>query len=292
MSNAARVGDPHTCPKVDPGPKPHVGGPILPPATPMIRAGGRPRARVGDRLVCVGPPDFIVTGSATVRINGQPAARVGDKTMHGGTLTAGCSNVRTGGATVGGTLGHPKVGQKAFEAAALGRTTGALQQSYQNCGVESTRQIINQATGRQIGEDLLLDRAMERGWASRKPLQEGGRSQSGGTSPDDRKEILAAGGVGSELQPQTMKNIEQAVAEGKGVITSHEVKELWDSEQEGRHAVVVTGIKYNPDGKPETIFINDTGTGKGKDAIPAERFEKSLIKKRQINVTSSPIWPE
>lgn len=292
MSNAARITDDHKCPAVEPGPKPHVGGPILPPATPTIRAGSLPMARVGDKAMCVGPPDFLVTGSASVRINGKAATRLGDKTMHGGVITKGCSNVRIGGPAKGGTLGNPIAGKKAFAIAAQGRVSGAPQQSYQNCGVESARQIINQATGRSISEDVLLKKAMDNDWATRKPLEEGGLSQSGGTGPDGRKEILMAGGVNSQLQPQTMKNIEQAAAEGKGVITSNNAGLLWNDPRyrRGNHAVVVTGIEYGADGKPTTVFINDTGTGIGKDAIPAERFESSLNLDRKINVTSSPIW--
>lgn len=33
---AARVSDSHVCPMVDPGPKPHVGGPVLPPGEPSV----------------------------------------------------------------------------------------------------------------------------------------------------------------------------------------------------------------------------------------------------------------
>jgi uncharacterized Zn-binding protein involved in type VI secretion len=32
-------------------------------------------------LVCVGPPDVIATGSATVLISGSPAARITDMTV-------------------------------------------------------------------------------------------------------------------------------------------------------------------------------------------------------------------
>jgi len=51
---AARVGDRHTCPMVDPGPKPHVGGPILPPGAPTVLICGQPAARMGDMATCVG----------------------------------------------------------------------------------------------------------------------------------------------------------------------------------------------------------------------------------------------
>lgn len=97
MPPAARVGDMHTCPKVEPGPVPHVGGPILPPGCPTVLIGGVPAARVGDMAVCVGPPDNIVKGSATVLIGGAPAARLGDSTAHGGVIVVGLPTVMIGG---------------------------------------------------------------------------------------------------------------------------------------------------------------------------------------------------
>lgn len=56
-----------------------------------------PAARVGDSLVCVGPPDSIIEGSATVLIGGMPAARMGDATAHGGEILTGAFNVLIGG---------------------------------------------------------------------------------------------------------------------------------------------------------------------------------------------------
>lgn len=96
MPPAARVTDMHTCPMFD-GPKPHVGGPILPPGSPNVLIGGMPAARVGDMATCVGPPDVIAKGSATVLIGGMPAARMGDLTAHGGTIVAGFPTVMIGG---------------------------------------------------------------------------------------------------------------------------------------------------------------------------------------------------
>lgn len=99
---AARVTDMHTCPMVNPGPVPHVGGPILPPCQPTVLTGGLPQARVSDRALCVGPPDVIVKGSATVLVGGLPAARLGDNTAHGGVIVAGCFTVLIGDAGDGG----------------------------------------------------------------------------------------------------------------------------------------------------------------------------------------------
>ncbi len=95
MPSAARLGDLHTCPVSD-GPKPHVGGPILPPCCPTVLIGGQPAARVGDMATCAGPPDSIVLGSFTVKIGGQDAARQGDLTAHGGVITMGFPTVQIG----------------------------------------------------------------------------------------------------------------------------------------------------------------------------------------------------
>jgi len=94
---AARVGDNHTCPMTNPGPVPHVGGPVLPAGCPTVLIGGMPAARVGDMLVCAGPPDTIAAGSGTVTIGGMPAARMGDSTVHGGVIVVGCATVMIGG---------------------------------------------------------------------------------------------------------------------------------------------------------------------------------------------------
>jgi uncharacterized Zn-binding protein involved in type VI secretion len=92
---AARVADPHICPMFD-GPKPHVGGPILPPGGVTVLIGGLPAARVGDMCTCVGPPDVIALGSFKTLIGGQPAARMGDMTAHGGSIVFGLPTVLIG----------------------------------------------------------------------------------------------------------------------------------------------------------------------------------------------------
>ncbi len=96
MPLAARVGDMHTCPMVNPGGAPHVGGPVMPPGVPTVMIGGMPAATVGNMCTCAGPPDSIVMGSQTVFIGGKPAARMGDTTAHGGQITVGCPTVLIG----------------------------------------------------------------------------------------------------------------------------------------------------------------------------------------------------
>ena len=102
MPPAARVGDMHTCPMLNPTvppapPVPHVGGPLLPPGSLTVLIGGMPAAVMGGMATCVGPPDSIVRGSATVLIGNMPAARMGDSTAHGGVIAVGFPTVIIGG---------------------------------------------------------------------------------------------------------------------------------------------------------------------------------------------------
>ena len=94
---AARLGDLHTCPMVDPASGvPHVGGPIAGPGAPNVLVGGQPAACVGDTAVCVGPPSAVVSGAFNILVGGRPAARMGDPTAHGGVVTLGCFTVLVG----------------------------------------------------------------------------------------------------------------------------------------------------------------------------------------------------
>ena len=103
MPPAARISDMHTCPMVNPGPVPHVGGPDIS-GSPDVIVGFMPQARVGDSLVCVPAVDSIAKGSPTVLVNGRMAARIGDSTVHGGVIVAGCPTVIIGETGQGATL--------------------------------------------------------------------------------------------------------------------------------------------------------------------------------------------
>ncbi len=96
MPPAARITDLHTCPDVEPGPVPHVGGPILPLGEPTVLIGYLPAARVGDMATCVGPPDTISEGEGSVLIGHKNPARIGDSTDHGGVIVEGCMTVIIG----------------------------------------------------------------------------------------------------------------------------------------------------------------------------------------------------
>lgn len=284
INGAARVGDLHQCGVS------HVGGPLLPPCSETVKIDGVPCARAGDLLSCAGPgsaPDFVVTGSSTVFIDGRPAARLLDKTMHGaGMILAGSADVAIGGPAIGIMLGNARKAYGRFSAMASGRHSGKLQQSYGNCGIEAARQLINQATNNTVGEDALLNEAVAHGEAANSSDQ----TKLGGSRATSRQALMARHFVPSSLQPNTLASIEQAVAERKGVISTHEVSVLWGPSQTGGHAVVVTGLAYNPDGTLQNVIINDTGTGQGARAVPAQQFEESLLYGDNANVTDAPIW--
>jgi len=104
MPPAARISDMHTCPMVNPGPVPHVGGPIIT-GEPTVIIGMMPAARMSDMAICTGPPDTIAKGSMTVYISFMQAARIGDPTVHGGVIVMGCPTVIIG--DVGMGMGGP-----------------------------------------------------------------------------------------------------------------------------------------------------------------------------------------
>ncbi|MEM6594852.1 MAG: PAAR domain-containing protein [Pseudomonadota bacterium] len=87
----AILGMMHVCPQVDPGPKPHVGGPIFNAGQTHVTFNGIPWAVEGGQAMCTGMPgpDKHQTGSTIVKINGKGVMRLGDPTAHGGTIVAG-----------------------------------------------------------------------------------------------------------------------------------------------------------------------------------------------------------
>src|SRR5436190_23008415 len=96
MPGALRYGDMHVCDKTT-GTCPHVGGPVGPkPLNTSVFINGRPAAVVGDMVVCVGVPDRIVAGHASVTIGGRRAADASARSQHGGTFITYSGNVSIG----------------------------------------------------------------------------------------------------------------------------------------------------------------------------------------------------
>lgn len=119
MPPAARQTDMHTCPKIEPGPVPHVGGPIQS-GSSDVEIEFLPAARASDdmALCAAGGPDKIAQGCGTVSINFKPAARVGDLTSHGGVITGGARTVDIG--VAGDAVTTEPIGGAASAAPAAG----------------------------------------------------------------------------------------------------------------------------------------------------------------------------
>jgi len=90
----ALKGHQHICPMVDPGPKPHIGGPVVSTRQSFVTVEGVPISTIGDGLLCTGVPatsDKITRGSSVASIEGRRIARIGDSCAHGGKLVEGIS---------------------------------------------------------------------------------------------------------------------------------------------------------------------------------------------------------
>jgi uncharacterized Zn-binding protein involved in type VI secretion len=86
---ATRLTDPHACPLIP-------AGPVVGPCVPNVVTGKMFQGVVGDLCVCVGGPDAIVRGSATVFAGKRPTARIGDATAKGGACAMGFATVIIG----------------------------------------------------------------------------------------------------------------------------------------------------------------------------------------------------
>ncbi len=282
---AARLGDLHVCPAFN-GPVPHVGGPILPACEPTVIIGGMPAARITDMAQCVGPPDVISSGAGNVLIGRKPAARILDSCGHGGAIVLGCFTVLIG--TQGGATAHLSAGQVA---GVLGAAAFPGQQTYGNCGVQSSAEIIFLSTGKRPGEDEILNYALSHDLAdqSTNPLERGG------TNPERRQQLLAAYGVDSTIQPTTRESLGQVIRDGNSAIISADAGLLWNDPAYlgGGHAVTVTGGTFDSDGNLQTVMVNDTGTGQ-RHEMPANDFfnaTDNYAPGSQMNVPNNPVSP-
>lgn len=269
----------------------------------------------GDVHACVTPwpvpphgPAVDIQGSPTVLCVGMRFARQGDQLLEAigptNTITGGCMTVLVGAA---GIVGNVPAGQAACVAMRAGRNpppgtldsagnpiaAGTAGQSYNNCGIESSRQIISAATGTTPTQEALLNQSMANGDATQVP---GNLYGSGGTDPGGRQNILANNGVPSSQQPNTAGSLESAVGGGNGVIMSVWAGNMpnWAGQglapNTGGHAILITGIEYDDNGNPINAIINDTGMGQCSQSVPWASLQGAARSDRPLNVTNNPIW--
>jgi uncharacterized Zn-binding protein involved in type VI secretion len=287
MPPAARITDMHLCPAVT-GVVPHVGGPIIPPCAPTVLTGFLPQARIGDLLTCVGPPDVITTGSATVIVVGQPAARITDMTVHGGVIVVGLPTVIIGD---GGAA--PASISAAQARAILGNAAFPGQQNFGNCGVQSVGEIVFLATGQRLAEAPLLNSAVASGLAG--AGTPGAPATRGGTSAAARQTLLQQNGVAGTVVNTSQAALGTAVQNRQGVIINVDAGTLWGNPAQvgSGHAVVVTGGTFDGSGNLQTVTVNDTGAGTVSN-MPAATLVNAANARAggsQMNVTQNPIMP-
>lgn len=278
IASAAAGADVHAC--VTPWPMPPHGSGVDTQGSPTVMVTGRHKlGRQGDQILeAIGGMSSIVGGCPTVLV--------------------GCA----------GITGNVPAGQAACVAAAAGRNPppGTVDnngnpilpntpgQSYNNCGCETSRQIINQATPANVSQEGLLNQAMAGGQAQQVP---GNLFASGGTGPADRQQILANNGVPSHLEDRNMGNLETAMANGQGAIVVVDSQTLWTNgatpPSTGDHVVVVTGVEYDDNGNVAAVWINDTGAGTCSQRVTPAVWNSATgpaIGNWQTNVTDNPIW--
>lgn len=153
------------------------------------------------------------------------------------------------------------------------------------CGICSCVNVLRLA-GVHVSEKELVKFAAKNHLCERRLL---GRSKmNGGTSADDRQEILRNFGLETIKMPSCVDSIAQVVSEGRGVIVSVRAERLWGvSSPAGFHAVTVTSVKKDFNGNIRGFYIADSGVhGQDGDGYYSrEVFEKALSS-RPMNVTS------
>ena len=152
------------------------------------------------------------------------------------------------------------------------------------CGLVSCVNVLKM-TGINVTEHEIVDYALSKGLCR----SNSNREVNGGTAMTDRQAILSGFGVNSELRTASVDNIASAVSEGRGVIASLDAGKLWDNPDYygGFHAVTITSVTKDSNGKVLGFHVCDSGTG-GKDSAAyysADRISNALSG-RPLNVTS------
>lgn len=112
---------------------------------------------------------------------------------------------------------------------------------------------------------------------------------NGGTTAVDRKEILEHFGVSSgvfeiptnadgEATDESIRQIADYVSAGRGVIISVHAYALWDGIADSindAHAITVTSVKKDADGRVLGFYVNDTGKG-GTYYYSSEQIRNAL----------------
>ena len=113
-----------------------------------------------------------------------------------------------------------------------------------------------------------------------------------GTVPGGAAAILNRAGVQAHVEENTPQNVQNALSQYRGVISSHDAGALWGDDRYAgmAHTVHTTGVVRGAGGSVTHYIINDTGTGEAGRMAPAQQYENSLLPGRRLTVTDRPIW--
>lgn len=149
------------------------------------------------------------------------------------------------------------------------------QQSYPDtCAIRCQEFILEQFTGREIDEKLLVQEAFEHGWYR----------PGWGTNPEDVGKLLELHGIAvNRYQHASIFHLAHELAQGHKVIVAVDAKELWHGNsileeildtmgfKSANHAVVVSGIDTSAPNNVRVI-LSDPGTGQAVARYPLEQF--------------------
>lgn len=156
------------------------------------------------------------------------------------------------------------------------------------CGIVSCENIARLA-GKDVTEADAVQLAIASNCCTKGSFSPG---DNGGTSPENRRRILASMGIDSVVDwDLSIGHIANEVEAGKGVIASVEVSTFWpDHSDRGLHAVTLTSVERDPSGNPVAFYVCDSGYGGTHFArrVDVSDFAKSLSGK-PLNVTSGSI---
>ena len=157
------------------------------------------------------------------------------------------------------------------------------------CGLASCENVARLA-GKDISEADVITVATSNHLCA---IYGGNPGATGGTTPEMRQQVLGCLGIDSYLDPDTsVDHIAECVESGRGVIASVDVARFWDNRKTGGgHAITVTSVERDTGGNVTAFYVCDSGSAAPDYArrVDASRFSRSLIRGRELNVTSGAI---
>ena len=158
-----------------------------------------------------------------------------------------------------------------------------------DCGLVSAENVARLA-GKHVTEADVFKIASESG------LCETGNADpgfNGGTTFIDLCAVLEKLGIGaSPFFAETAAELADVVESGRGVIAGVDAGILWEGfPYDMDHAVTVTSVERNADGRPVAFYICDSGTG-GVDSsrrVDSDHMMDSLSRNNLLVITNDPI---